>query len=172
MITDNDNLNQEEVDMASQNHAVTQFRLGVQLASLGKEFEGATELSLDIGTPERQEILKKHGLGETRELKPDLVLYRATDLGFIKASKGADKVRVMAPPLLCVEIISPSQGAQEIINKFKVYFDIGVKSCWYIDPTLEIALVYKESLESEAFHNTDLNDSTLGINIPLNKVFY
>ena len=108
----------EEEDVASQNHAVTQLRLGVQLFLLGDNYTAATDLSLDMSN--RQDILKKHGLSETRELKPDLVLYHAKDFGFIKASKGMDKVRVTEAPLLCVEIISPTQGNQEILNKFKV----------------------------------------------------
>ncbi len=167
-----DNLTQEEFGMASQNHALTQLRLGVQLYLAGEEkFSAATELSLDMGTPERVEILKKHGLEGTKELRPDLVLYEANKLSFIKASQGADRVRVLEPPLLCVEIISPSQGSQEIINKFKVYFDIGVKSCWYVDPTLELAITYKPDLENEVFKG-DLVDNNLGINIPLKKIFY
>jgi Uma2 family endonuclease len=164
-----DNIREEEV-VASQNHAVTQFRLGVQLASLGEAYEGAIELSLDMGTPERQETLKKHGLSETRELKPDLVLYRATDFGFI--DKGKDRARVMEPPLLCAEIISPNQVSLEILDKFRVYFDIGVKSCWYVDPILKTVHVYGNNMENEVFHNTDMVDSTLGITIPLNKIFY
>lgn len=169
MTTDNDNLNQEEgVDMASKNHSIIQLQLGAQLLALGEKFKGATELSLDMGTPERQNVLKKHGL-EVKELKPDVVLYHSTDFFY---EDNTDEVRVLEPPLLCVEIVSPTQGSLEILKKFKVYFDIGVKSCWYVDPILKTVHVYRGDMKSEAFHNTDLNDSTLGINIPLNKVFY
>jgi hypothetical protein len=161
----------EEVNMASQNHAITQLQLGAQLLGLGDSYKGATELSLDMGTPERQEIVKKHGL-EVKELKPDLVLYHAKDFGFIKAIRGMDKIRVTEVPLLCIEIISPTQISQDILNKFKVYFEIGVKSCWYVDPTLETVHVYAQTFEHEVYHNGDLVDQTLDIKIPLNKVFY
>jgi Uma2 family endonuclease len=164
---------EENIEVASQNHSLVQARLCVQLfLSLGEKFNSATELSLDMSSPERQALLEKHRLDKTRELKPDLVLYHAKDLGFIKISQGRDKVRVPEPPLLCVEIVSPTQGAQEILDKFRVYFEIGVKSCWYVDPALETVHVYDESLENEVYHNTDLVDQSLGIKIPLNKIFF
>jgi Uma2 family endonuclease len=136
---------------------------------LGDNYTGAVELSLDMATPERADILKKYGLEETRELKPYLVLYHAKDLAF---EKGKDKVRVAEPPLLCVEIVSPTEGAFEILNNFRVYFDIGVKSCWYVDPILETVHVYNDGLDSTAvFHNTSLVDHAVGANIPLDKIF-
>lgn len=162
--------NTEKADMASKNHAITQLRLGAQLLGLGDNYTGVVELSLDMATPERADILKKHGLEETRELKPDLVLYHAKDLAF---EKGKDKVRVTEPPLLCVEIVSPTQGSLEILNKFRVYFDIGVKSCWYVDPILETVHVYSGNVDSkEVFYNTNLIDHTVDAKIPLNKIFY
>ncbi len=98
-------------------------------------------------------------------------LYRAEDFAFIKTSKGEDEMRTMAIPLLCVEIISPAQSTLEILRKLRVYFEIGVKSCWYVDPTLEIVVIYNEFLEKKIY-DTDLVDNNLGIKIPLSKVFY
>jgi Uma2 family endonuclease len=81
-------------------------------------------------------------------------------------------------PLLRVEIVSPTQGALEILDKFRVYFDIGVKSCWYVDPILKTVHVYKYNMQSMVYHhgesldNGDLVNSTLDIKIPLGKIFY
>ncbi len=163
----------EEV-MASQNHAIIQLRLGAQLLALGENFTAATELSLDMSIPEeRQAIMEKHGLEKTRELKPDIVLYRATDFGFIFPEQGEDKTRVRDVPLLCVEIVSPSQSSQEILKKFRIYFEIGVQSCWYVDPTLTLIRVYEGHLTGgKAFVDGELVDDTLGIKIPLNKIFF
>jgi Uma2 family endonuclease len=163
----------EEEEMASQNHAVTQLRLGAQLFSLGESYTAATELSLDMSTPERLAILEKYGLNETRELKPDLVLYQSKDLGFISPDKGEDKPRVQKVPLLCVEIVSPTQGSTEILKKIRVYFELGVQSCWYVDPALTLIRVYEGHLTGgKAFVDGELSDDRLGVKIPLNKVFF
>jgi Uma2 family endonuclease len=159
----------EEADMASQHHSMTQFRMAAQLAKLDQEYNGATELSLDISDPNRQEILQKYGLSQTRELKPDIALYSVKNFQF---PKGIDRVQVTEIPLLAIEIVSPTQNSLEIINKLKAYFELGVKSCWYVDPLSETVRVYNKAMESEAYHNGEVVDKTLGIKIDLNRIFY
>jgi Uma2 family endonuclease len=158
--------------MGSKNHAIVQVRLGAQLSLLGDKYTGAINLSLDMSTSERQEILKNHGVDKTMELEPDLVLYNFTDFGFISASKGRDKERVMEVPLLCVEIISPDQSSTEILKKFGVYFELGVQSCWYVDSALTLVRVYEGSLTGgKDFIGGALKDDTLEIEISLKEVF-
>jgi Uma2 family endonuclease len=163
----------EEFEMSSQNHGLVQLRIGAQLLGLGNQYNAATEISLDMSSKERQEILDKHHVKAEQELKPDVVLYHAKDFGFITPSYGEDKIRVDKVPLLCVEVLSPNQGSYEILKKFRTYFEIGVKSCWYVDPGLMLVRVYSSSLDShQSFEKGEIVDEGLGIKIPLNKIFF
>lgn len=43
------------------------------------------------------------------------------------------------PPVLCIEILSPSQSFAELQNKCRAYLRWGVSSCWIIDPVKRTA---------------------------------
>ena len=74
-------------------------------------------------------------------------------------------------PLLAVEILSPKQGTYELLEKFKVYFELGVKSCWLVDPAITTITVYSSNEEWRTFSGSEVIDETLGIKLPLNKIF-
>ncbi len=48
------------------------------------------------------------------------------------------------PPLLCIEVVSPSQRPSEMLAKCERYRDFGVPFCWVVDP------VSKRAWESHA----------------------
>lgn len=154
--------------MASKNHSIVQARLTAHLMALEK-YVAATELSLDMGLQDRVTCLKKHGFDAVRELKPDVALYNDNDL---ELSDWDDVVRVEQMPLLCVEIISPSQSSVETLRKFKVYLELGVKSCWFVDPAIKVMQIYHlrdgKMVGGKVFTATDLliEDNTLGVSIP------
>jgi Uma2 family endonuclease len=55
---------------------------------------------------------------------PDVAVYPAFALDYEhRTAKRTD------PPLLCIEIQSPSQSAEEMVNKTNLYFGFGVRSC-------------------------------------------
>jgi Uma2 family endonuclease len=164
--------NEEFLDVASQNHALIQLRLGSQLLNFDDKFNAATELSLDISSPKRQQILNKYHIQAERELKPDICLYYADEFDYLDPTHEEDDVvRVEKVPLLCVEVVSPSQGNAEILRKFRVYFALGVKSCWYVDPNLKLIKVYSSPKQSKTFDEGEVIDSVLEIRLPLNKIF-
>lgn len=43
------------------------------------------------------------------------------------------------PPVLCIEILSPSQPFAELHNKCRAYLRWGVACCWIIDPVKRMA---------------------------------
>ena len=45
-------------------------------------------------------------------------------------------------PLLCVEVISPSQRAGELFSKCETYHEWGVPYCWVVDPVARRAWNY------------------------------
>jgi Uma2 family endonuclease len=58
------------------------------------------------------------------------------------------------PPLLCVEIVSPSQRPDELLAKCERYLEFGVPFCWVIDPVRRRAWEYH--LGSEPREVTEL----------------
>jgi Uma2 family endonuclease len=162
------NTTMEETPMASKNHSIVQARLTAYLMTLEK-YAAATELSLDMASQDRMDCLKRHGFDAVRELKPDVALYNDSDL---ELSDWDDVIRVEQMPLLCIEIISPSQSSVETLRKFKVYLDLGVKSCWFVDPAIKVMQIYHlrdgTMVGGKVFTATDplIEDNTLGVSIP------
>lgn len=102
----------EIFNMSSRNHAIIQMRLGAQLNQY-EQYTVASELSIDVGTRERQTLLEKCQVGAERELKPDLAVYPVAEFDVIDPEEGEEPVRVKEIPLACIEIISPSQSTYE-----------------------------------------------------------
>jgi Uma2 family endonuclease len=46
------------------------------------------------------------------------------------------------PPLLCIEVVSPSQRASEMLAKCERYHEFGVPFCWVVDPVNRRAWEY------------------------------
>jgi Uma2 family endonuclease len=46
------------------------------------------------------------------------------------------------PPLLCIEVLSPSQRPAEMLAKCERYRDFGVPFCWVVDPVERRAWEY------------------------------
>lgn len=98
---------------------------------------------------------------------PDVVVYPARPLTFIN-----EPARQADAPLLTVEIQSPSQGLDEMVDKTSRYFAFGVKSCWVAFPALKGIAVYSAPGVYDFFHGDDLlNDKNLNIEIDLKKIF-
>jgi Uma2 family endonuclease len=160
----------EEEKMGSANHALVQTRLIRILPE--NQFSIATELSLDVSSAERQEILARCKINAKQELKPDIALYYAENLHYLDPAEEIDLIRVETMPLLCIEIILPSQSSRFLLAKFRAYFAMGVKSCWYVDPNLKLIKVYSSLKDSEVFSEKgEVVDKTLDIRLPLGKIF-
>jgi Uma2 family endonuclease len=46
------------------------------------------------------------------------------------------------PPLLCIEVVSPSQRPAEMLAKSERYHEFGVPFCWVVDPVAKRAWEY------------------------------
>ncbi|MBC7919708.1 MAG: Uma2 family endonuclease [Ferruginibacter sp.] len=99
---------------------------------------------------------------------PDVLLYPSFPLDYLNAlpAKRSDA------PLLCIDIQSPSQSLEEMIEKVARYFAFGVKSCWVVVPSLQAVLVYDQPGHYQFFHGNDtLRDAGTGIELPLPGIF-
>ncbi len=95
------------------------------------------------------EILARYeheGLGEAiHELS---VLHgddvRIPDLVFARPGAQFQNGILIDPPLLCIEILSPSQRPSELFAKCEAYHAWGVPYCWIIDPVKKLAWEYHQ----------------------------
>ncbi len=57
------------------------------------------------------------------------------------------------PPVLAVEILSPSDKQEEIDEKVEVYLESGVKVVWIVNPRQKTILVYRAGKRPELFND-------------------
>jgi Uma2 family endonuclease len=98
---------------------------------------------------------------------PDLCIYPVGAL-----NEWEDEIQVTMIPLCVVEILSPTQSLQELLDKAKIYFENGVKSYWLVIPSLKNIYVFDQLQQHKIFQQEDLlEDSILDVQIDLKKVF-
>jgi len=68
-------------------------------------------------------------------LIPDVCVLRSRD-------KQMYRDILAEPPLLCIEVVSPSQRPAEMLAKCGRYHEFGVPFCWVIDPVAKRAWEY------------------------------
>lgn len=66
----------------------------------------------------------------TTNLQPDVVVARRSDLLAVEGLKN-----LVAPPVLAVEVLSPSTRHLDRISKLAIYQGAGVPSYWLVDPS-------------------------------------
>jgi len=139
--------------MPSRNHARAAHNLSVLLDRFKGRFAVCQQLSLNL---------------DGWQTIPDLCLYprEALSLDWL-----TDDDEVTVAPALVVEILSPKQNLQPLVDKIREYLGHGVKSCWLVEPATRVVSVFPSSGGSRAFTEGNLRDETLGIEIPVAEVF-
>ena len=152
---------EESVIMGSYNHSYIQANLTWLLKNIGK-YAVLTELSLDISNFD----VSQFSIDNKKEIKPDVCIYPKRGL-----SRPDDILKMVEMPLLAIEILSPKQGTYDILQKFKVYFALGVKSCWLVEPAIEVVTVYATIDKRKNFIADKVFDEVLDINLPVVDIF-
>lgn len=116
------------------------------------QFTAFLNLTLDIG-------------GE--DYIPDLCVYPHMPIDFAED----DVVRMTDLPVMVVEIVSPSQTIQEVLSKFPVYFQAGIRSCWLVVPQTKTISVYTAPNQGQIFNTGDVVDPALDVRLPLSQIF-
>jgi len=156
-----------EDEMGSLNHSTVQINLGGLLKfKCDKKLAVMSELSLDIS----QYDLSEYELGVKEELKPDVCAYIKRPV--IPKGKN-DLVRVSQMPDLAIEILSPRQAIDYLVRKINAYFELGVKSCWLVIPSLDEVRVFSQPRAYKSFdlNHTEIVDEVMDISMPLANVF-
>jgi Uma2 family endonuclease len=117
-----------------------------------KKYSVFSELTLQIGG---------------KDFIPDICLYSKRKISY----GSGDIIRMTEMPLLAAEILSPTQGSQEILDKFEIYFRAGIKSCWLVIPISHCVIVYSGMETYQTFYAGDVLDSVLDITMPIDEIF-
>ena len=80
------------------------------------------------------------------------------DVAYISAemaqSISADKPFVEGPPVLAVEIFSPSDQQQDIADKIEAYLAADVKLVWIVEPVFRTITIYRPDAAPEMVNST------------------
>ncbi len=83
-----------------------------------------------------------------------------------------DETKRKTPPLATIEILSPTQVLQTLLDKTNDYFSFGVKSCWVVLPSLKSIYVFSAPHQFEVYsHGDELVDEKLGVKMPIDEIF-
>lgn len=150
-------MNNEEtsIDMPSYYHSVVQSNLAAEFrVKYRNQYRALTQPTL---------------LLEDWESEPDLAIFPKRPI----TNWRIDEIKIKETPLIVIEIISPRQGTQDITEKFSKYFEKGVKSCWFINPLIEIVQVYQADWKCDVFSNSskEIQDKSFDIFLDFEQVF-
>ncbi len=136
--------------MPSYNHAYAQAKLIGALLQI-KKYSVLSDLTLVI---------------DDKDYVPDICLYPERPVNWLH-----DITKMSDMPLLTIEILSPTQGTQDIIEKFGIYFQAGIKSCWLVEPVTNAVIVFSSYEDAETVTGGDIIDKALDIKIPIKDIF-
>jgi hypothetical protein len=136
--------------MPSLNHGAVQANLICEFAR-HRDFRVVSELTLAL---------------PAKPLTPDLSIYPRTALDLRH-----DVSRHPDPPLLVVEIFSPQQGTQEVLDKVDAYFAFGVKSCWVVSPPMHSIQILTADGRETVLTSGLATDPVIGLTADLATVF-
>lgn len=137
--------------MPSDNHAFIQTNLAGEFLK-HREFRTASEFTLEL-VP-----------GEPKTPDLSVLPRRPMDLRH-------PVLRGTEPPLLVVEIASPSQSLDEMVKKVNFYLAHGVQSAWVVLPPLRQITVFLADGSQRTYLEGVVHDPATGITADLGAVF-
>ncbi|HJX85109.1 MAG TPA: Uma2 family endonuclease [Candidatus Angelobacter sp.] len=127
-----------------------------------------------------RQFLETNPLGEVVvdtefQLRPNVV--RIPDIAFVKADHikevNAD-LPISVPLKLAIEVVSPNDGAADLVEKVDEYLRAGVLSVWVIYPNMLEAHIFRPGVNPRILRKEELltEEKLLpGFSLPLNTIF-
>jgi Uma2 family endonuclease len=137
--------------MPSKLHSVVQTNLTGLFLEYRPRLQVLSELTLEL---------------DDRELTPDLAVYGELDVDFTQ-----DELRMTEPPLLAVEIASPTESVQDLVDKIRFLIEHGVQSGWLVQPPLRTITVFTEDMTSNTYDQGTVTDPATEIEVNVEEVF-
>lgn len=139
--------------MPSWNHGIIQANSIAELSTrYRQQYRIVSEINVDVAG---------------RLMVPDIGIFTKTPFDVRHDPKIAPHL-----PLTTIEILSPTQALDDLVDKAASYFEAGVKSCWIVLPQLQAVVVYANPTDYTFFHGSQtLTDPATGIELPLGPLF-
>src|SRR5262245_38134566 len=122
----------------------------VELPPIGAyDVQLATELVIHLGIFVRQHQLGRAVQEILFDLGPTLQRKRRPDVAFVSYERWPRQRRVPRTeawdvvPNLAIEVVSPSDRGDDIVDKVSEYFGVGVESVWVVFPSQEQVYIYE-----------------------------
>lgn len=115
-----------------------------------RRFRAFTELTIVIGD---------------KDYTPDISVYPWKKVDYYSG----DIIKMKELPLLAIEILSPTQGAQELFDKAKTYLQAGIQSVWIVQPLAHTISVLNHQ-ETKHHHEGAIEDVT-GLTLNIATIF-
>ena len=152
---------------------------------MGNNNPDHSEVLLNVGEPLRA-FVRKNGLGKAYGGDVTVLVRRGPDTGrgidlaFVSrdrlAAQPAHVSALHVAPDLAIEIMSPSNAWDDVMEKVTEYFEIGVREVWVISIRVRMVTVFRSPVESKGFtlaHQDSLvcPDILPGFELPLTEIF-
>jgi Uma2 family endonuclease len=115
---------------------------------------------LSLGKPLGEalaETLFRLPLPVDRNRRPDVAFVSAKAIAEAPSQPGSDNAWAVLPDLM-VEVVSPHDIAEEVIEKINEYFAAGTKLVWVIYPVQQLIYVYESPLQVRILTESDQLD--------------
>jgi Uma2 family endonuclease len=83
----------------------------------------------------------------------------------------ADQDIVSTTPSLVIEVLSPKQSSEALVDKMREYLKHGVKSCWIVAPYFKSISLFPQSGPSRTIVEGVIRDEDLDIEVRIDDVF-
>lgn len=139
--------------MPSLNHSIVQQNIGSGLWNRLRQTHTITsELNLELNG---------------KKMVPDLAIFPK-----LTPDMQYDVLWVQDFPLTTIEILSPKQDLDSLLEKARLFLAAGVKSCWIVLPAVGTLAVFTGPTTYRSFTNgSAVVDEVLGVEIPLVDIF-
>lgn len=140
-------------EVMSLNHARLTTRLtSLLFAAYESQFNILTELEFELSTG---------------RYKPDVAILPQLTYNWER-----DIIRYPQPPITAIEIISPTQTMDGLIEKIREgYLASGVQSAWLVLPAVRSIILYLPNQAAQLISNGIFHDPATGVELELTTIF-
>ncbi len=144
---------EEDRPLPSRNHSIVCQNLGGVLHRFRESISAHQQLSLNL---------------EGWQVIPDVCVYPREAM---PRDWMIDEDECTVPPVLVIEVLSPKQNLQPLLEKVREYLRRGVQSCWVVIPGTETISVFPQNGTSSSYSEGMVREDVLGIEVPVAEVF-
>lgn len=112
-------------------------------------------------------------LAKDRQRRPNIAFVSAQRLAQAPVQPGEDNAWAVVPDL-AVEVISPSDPAEDLLKKIEEYFQAGILLVWVVYPQVRLVHIYTSLTQIHGLTEADILEGGMilpGFQLPLKDLF-